>query len=277
MCKLLSASFVRLWKDKVFWLCFIGMFIMNMFIIWNGCLQASGAMAEYEYTLDRYFYNEAPLVGLFSAIIGSMFVGTEYYEGAVRNKLAVGHTRSNIYLSNFVVCYAAGLCIVAAWLLSGFVGVPFLGGLQDGLGGILKTLAIAGGYTAAFTAIFAMVSNFASSKASLAILSILVYIALLLAASKIYSCLEEPETIAYTWLSAEGVLQMMEPEANPLYIGGTKRTLFEFLLDFLPTGQAILLSDAATVHPVRQIICSMGITLGTLLGGIWIFKKKDLK
>ena len=277
MRKLLSASFVRVWKDKVFWLCLIGMLGMNIFIILNGCRQAGGAMAEYEYTLDRYFYNEAPLVGMFSAIIVSMFVGTEYYEGAVRNKLAVGHTRSNIYLSNYLVCYIAGLCIVAAWLISGFVGVPFLGGLQAGVAGVLKSLFIAAGYTAAFTAIFALVSNFANNRAALAVLTILVYIALLLAASKIYSCLEEPETIAYTWLSAEGVIQMMEPEANPLYIGGTKRIIFEFLLDFLPTGQGILLSDAATTHPIRQILCSMGITIATLFVGCQFFKKKDLK
>ena len=70
---------------------------------------------------------------------------------------------------------------------------------------------------------------------------------------------------------------MMEPEANPLYIGGMKRIIFEFLLDFLPTGQGILLSDAATTHPVRQILCSMGITMVTLLIGCQIFKRNDLK
>ena len=191
MRKLLSASFVRLWKDKVFWLCMLGMLGMNMFIILNGCRQANGAMADYDYTLDRYYYNEAPLVGMFSAIIVSMFVGIEYYEGAVRNKLAVGHTRSNIFLSNFVVCYVPGLFIMAAWLISGFVGMPFLGGLQTGGIGILQTLLIAACYTAAFTAIFALVSNFANNRAALAFLTILVYIALMLAASKIYSCLEE--------------------------------------------------------------------------------------
>lgn len=70
---------------------------------------------------------------------------------------------------------------------------------------------------------------------------------------------------------------MMEPEANPLYIGGTKRIFFEFLLDFLPTGQAILLSDTATTQPVRQVLCSIGITIATLLVGCRVFKKKDLK
>lgn len=277
MRKLLSASLVRLWRDKVFWLCMLGMFAMNLFIILNGCRQAGGAMAEYDYTLDRYYYNEAPLVGMFSAIIVSMFVGTEYYEGAVRNKLAVGHTRSNIYLSNFVVCYVAGICIVAVWLLSGFVGIPFLGGLEGGAVSVLKSLLIALGYTAAFTAIFALVSNFANNRAALAVLTILVYIALLMAASKIYSCLEEPATIFYTWLSEAGTIQMTEPEANPLYVGGTKRAVFDFLMDFLPTGQAILLSDAATTHPVRQVISSLVIMVGTLVGGCRLFKKKDLK
>ncbi|MBQ8822269.1 MAG: ABC transporter permease subunit [Lachnospiraceae bacterium] len=277
MCKLLSAGFVRLWRDKVFWLCMLGMLVMNLFIVLNGSRQASGAMAEYGYTLDRYYYNEAPLVGMFTAIIVSLFVGTEYYEGAVRNKLAVGHTRSNIYLANFVVCYVAGICIVAVWLLSGFAGIPFLGGLEGGVVSVLKALTIAGGYTAAFTAIFTLVSNFANNRATLAVLTILVYIALLMAASKIYSRLDEPQMIALTQITAEGVLQTSVPEMNPLYVDGAKRAVFEFLLDFLPTGQGILLSDAAITHPVRQILSSIGITLVTLWGGTQLFKKKDLK
>ncbi|MGY3662454.1 MAG: hypothetical protein ACXAHE_00930 [Roseburia sp. 1XD42-69] len=46
-----------------------------------------------------------------------MFLGTDYSDGTIRNKLTVGHTRTNIYLANLIVTFAAGLLIMCVWFI----------------------------------------------------------------------------------------------------------------------------------------------------------------
>ena len=50
-------------------------------------------------------------MGLVAAILTSMFIGSEYSDGTIRNKLVVGHSRMRIYLANLIVCSVACVLI----------------------------------------------------------------------------------------------------------------------------------------------------------------------
>lgn len=277
MNKLLSANFSRLRKDKIFWLLLVGIFLISVVSICNGARSAATmASSGFIRSLDDYFFRQAPYMGILYAVFTSMFLGTEYSCGTMRNKLAVGHTRENVFLANFFTCFASCLAIAAAWLLGNAPGRFLIGPFEMGLGGFAAYLLVVIGFTAVYAAIFTWISSLSSSKALTVLLTLGVWLLLTYIASGINNRLCEPEMnggMAYI----DGAFKMLDPTPNPLYLGGKVRTLFECILDSLPSGQCILMNDASITHPVRQLCFSALITLLTLVGGMAAFRKKDIK
>lgn len=77
-------------------------------------------------------------------------------------------------------------------------------------------------------------------------------------------------------VTMDGVM-MGEPTLNPDYIGGFKRQIYEFLIDYFPSSQSIQMSNLEVVHPIRMMLCSLMITVMATLGGVLSFRRKDLK
>lgn len=277
MRNLLSAEFHRLWKNKVFWLTLCAVLVISAGSMFSAMRNAAGmAAAGYTIEFDDYYFNLAPLVGLFCAVFTSLFIGTEYGDGTMRNKIIVGRTRTQIYLANFVVCFVAGVCFVAVWLLGGLVGVPVMGVLQMGVGGVLLYIAIFIFFTASLIGIFTLLCMLSSNKAITAVLALLLALGLLLAASIVYNALSEPELNGGMVVTSEGMF-MQEPTPNPRYVTGTKRLVYEFVINALPTGQGILAANLAIGRPVTSLASSAVIALVTTAAGVWFFKKKDIK
>lgn len=277
MRKLLSANFSRLWKDKAFWICIIAMLLLTVACMLNGSRQAILLKQEgYIVELDNYYFMLAPVPGLFQAVFISLFLGTEYSDGSIRNKLIVGHTRTNIYLANMVVCFTAGLCILAAWLIGGLIGIPFFGAWKIGAQGAAAFVLIAVFFSAAFTGIFTILGTLSTNKAATAVAAILLWLGLLILASMAYSRLCEPEFASGVMMTVNG-METLDAAPNPDYVSGAFRTFLEWVVNILPTGQSILMSNMDLSHPVQDIICSTLIALGTTLGGILAFRRKDLK
>lgn len=277
MRKLISAHFSRLWKEKVFWINAGLIFIFSAFMMWNGCRQVSamkfsGSAAD----LDCYYFNFVPVLGLFLAEFISLFLGKEYSDGTIRNKIVAGHTRASIYFSNFVVCFVAGFIFMLMWMLGGLIGIPFLGTWKMGIKGVFLYFLIASFFLEAFTGIFVLLSMLLTNRATAAVFEIMLFLALLIATSMIYNCLCEPESVSSMIMTVNG-MKMSDPSPNPYYISGMMRKVYEWILDFLPTGQGILMANVEIVHPFREIICSIFITLCTTAVGVFAFCKKDLK
>lgn len=278
MNNLICANFSRLWKSKVFWLVAAAMLACSAFAMLNGCRQAAAnAGSGFVYMLDHYYFDLAPALGLACAVFISLFLGTEYSDGTVRNKLVVGHSRPAVYAANLVVCFAASLTFMAAWLLGGLVGIPFLGPWRLGPAGLAAYLLAAALMMAAFTAIFTWVGTAFSNKAVSAVCSILLFLGLLVLASMLYNRLSAPELLSGVVITAEGGMTMAEPSPNPDYISGSVRSLYEFFLDFLPTGQGILMANLELAHLLRAALSSVFIAAAAALGGIALFCKKDLR
>ena len=120
MIKLLKAEFYRLKKDKVFLLliiitCVLALFTLYKYFDNSGIITLDRIMVEYLY---MYF-------GIFIAFFVSMYVGKEYTEGFIRNKIVVGHKRRDIYLSNLIICIAVGLIVNII-----YIGIVFLVGTK---------------------------------------------------------------------------------------------------------------------------------------------------
>ncbi len=87
MYKLLNANFFRLKKDVVFWIFLfmsLGIAGINVFRY----IEVSRAFSS-EGILDDIVKQYMLLIGLFIAIFVSLFIGKEYSNGTVKNKIIV--------------------------------------------------------------------------------------------------------------------------------------------------------------------------------------------
>ena len=279
MNKLLSANLLRLWKSKIYWFCVFAMLLFSACAMLLGCRQAAILLREgYSRDLDYYYFHTLPYFGFFLSVFAGLFLGTEYSDGTIRNKVVVGCTRTEIYLSNLICCAVATTTIYAAWAIGGLVGIPTLGLWRVGLYGLAEYLVIGLFSVLALAAIFVFIGQLCSNKAITAVLSILAAIVLLLMASMLYNSLCEPETTTSgITISAGGTLDFGEEIANPAYVGGARRVVYQALLNILPMGQAIWIADETVAQPILMIALSVAVIAVLTACGLILFRKKDLK
>ncbi len=276
MFNLLRANLVRLKKDKVFWVALIFMLAYSVFaVLSNGRQAVQMQYQDYEF-LDNLYFDLTPMVGIFFAIIISLYLGKEYGDGTLRNKIIVGHSRVNIYMANLLTSFLISFSFVAVWLIGGLAGRIYMKEWQMSLSWTLLYVLMVLLLNFVLAAIFTLIGMLATNKAATAIITILLFFLLLLGSLRIYSSLGEPETINDIVVTAEG-MQWGEPEENPFYISGTKRVIYEKALRILPTGQAILITNREITEAVFPIVSSGALLLIVSGTGIVLFKRKDLK
>lgn len=276
MRNLLSAHFLRLKKNHLFWAALaVGAALAGFRVhtLWRDHIDV-GVVS----TLDEGLFTYAQLVGLTVAVFASLFLGTEYSDGTIRNKVTSGCSRVTIYLSGFLTVSAASVLSLAAyWIVALGMGIPLLEPSQIGAGQALFTVLGILLMTAAFCALFTAITMNCSSKAASAVVCILLFFALLIASTYVYARLDASEFIQGYTLGGDGGLVATEPEPNPRYLQPGPRKVYEFVRDLLPTGQGVQYSVGQVFNPPRLILCSLGLTAVFSGAGAALFRKKDLK
>ena len=174
MSRLLSADFAKLKKNKFFWLCMAGMAVFALFMKimdYVSMREYSGSVPSFESLLLIY----ALVIGFLMAAFVSLFVGTEYSDGTIRNKLIIGHTRVSIYLSNLITCFAAGVMMCLAYLIPA-LAVSALLCRSDSTDFRMLLLMILYSFvlTLAFTSLYTLAGMICQNKALTAVITILV-------------------------------------------------------------------------------------------------------
>lgn len=277
MCKLITANFYRFRKDRFSW-CVVGLIvILSLVNVFNSARSCEAMAARgYIMSVDDYYFNQAPLIGMFLALLISTFMGTEFADGTIRNKLIIGHKRNHILFSNFISCALVATMLTAVWMLISALLFGLIGSLEMSVPEFIGCIFVALGFAVAFAAIFTVIGSLSSNKAMTIIYTFGVFIVLAMVASALYDRLSEPEM--HTGMTIVGnQFVEMEPTPNPLYLSGVIRTVCELALELLPTGQALLLSDVAVVYPIRAIVMSAVFTVVTLLAGCALFRRKNIK
>ena len=275
MAKLLRANLSRLWKSRIFYIGLAFMLLLNVFLVLDGWNYGRQGYPE---PLEDMLFQNCIIIGFVSAVVVGMFLGTEYSDGTIRNKIAVGHTRASIYLANLIVCAAASALLLLISLALGFGLGSFL---LDPLGLPMKVLLL---YTCigllttvSFASIYMLVAMLSPSKASGAVLCLVLALVLLFATSAVEGTLTEPEMVQDFIMSVDGTPNLGEPHPNPRYVTGTKRAVLEVIYDILPTGQAFQISNNECAHPARLPAFSLLVALVTSAAGALLFRRRDLK
>lgn len=283
MYKLLRANAARMRKSMIFR---GGLAVMMIFALWltvdhfTQDRQYGGTTPE---LFAAYIFQSVILNGIVFAVFCSLFTGTEYDDGTIRNKLLVGHSRTNIYLSNLFCSLAAGtlqsLAAIGIVLAVGtaLVGMPAIGGWH-----FCQILILLLFLNTAYISLFNLVAMMVSSKSYITTINILLAFAMLIAAVLLASLLGEPEMINDYNYTADGMLTVGGQIPNPSYVSGIRRIVYQFFFDFLPGGQTLQISNmqiqaGMEEHVARLCLYSAFITAAANGTGIFWFQTKDIK
>ena len=126
-----------------------------------------------------------------------------------------------------------------------------------------------------YAAVYTLIGMLISNKAYAAIACVLAAFVLLFAAIYFIQLLAQPEM--YDQANIINGEVVVENVKNPHYVTGIRRNLYQVVIDFLPSGQAMQLSGGEVLHPYQMIGYSAVITAAANIIGIFFFRRKDIK
>lgn len=274
MAKLIQSNFSRLWKAKSFWVCVIIAVAMSLPNLLNDVVNNT------PWTLGGFIITRIGIDALlFAPIFASLFLGTEYANGTIRNKLAVGHSRITVYFSNLITVFSGCLLMLAFYcVLPTAIGV--IQGVKFGvkIDDFMLKIAIIIAAAAALASILTLLGMLISSKSLTTTITIVLSFVMFIGSMVILQFLEEPEYYSGITIADDGTEHYVEDEPNPMYIKpGLKRDIFTVITNVTPYGQCIRLVADETKNPEQYLLYSLGVITVTTTAGVLVFRRKDLK
>lgn len=277
MSKILTADFARLFKSRIFWTGMITMCGFAAFMVFMNCVNEGGNEDIVE--MDSAIFVGSILMPLVSAVFSGIFLGTEYSDGTMRNKLIVGHKRSSVYFSDLIVCCTGLVLMNTTFVLTIIAaGIPLLGMVASDITNMLIVFGIVSAAICAWSSVLVLISLLISSKSSGVVTAIILSFIMMFSAIALYSRYTEPEYFQGDngYADANGKI-VFEMEKNPGYLTGTKRKVYETLLDVLPSGQFMQISEGNDGNKQNKLVYSLTIITAVSACGLLCFRKKDLK
>ena len=289
MIKLLRSEFIRLFKSKIFYLGNAFMFGFALFLLIARWYDMK-LVPDYTAIPDELLMTGASCIGIVIAVFIGSFIGSDYKNGTIRNKLTVGHNRISIYFSNLIVCAAASLIMHMVWIVVILIfGPVFIGKFVMSPSNIILLIFVSFFAVLVFTCVFLLTCMLISSKSVSSVTAIILSVVFLMLASAIFYKIEQPEYID----SAKSVVMDddgnitgvdMVREKNPQYLRGAKRKFYELLNNALPNNQIMQLGDNEMAKDekipsnIRYFpLYSLALIVVTTASGVLVFRKKDLK
>lgn len=262
MRNLIFANFTRLKKSKLFRAGIIVSSLYTVFLLIMNYLEMTASVEITTVSLNWFFFSAISVAAIFCPIYSGFFIGTEYSDGTIRNKLIAGHKRSNIYFANGITIFCAEslLFLVNAALII-VLGIPLFG-LNIEYPSYFIIYLLAGILIlAAFASLFTMVSTLISNKTSSVATCLIIYVILFIITNYL--------RIAVFSYYGDVTLDIISNKIT--------RIILEFLYDFLPTGQSLQISSGIILRPFNVILYSSLNIILTTVWGLFVFKKKDIK
>lgn len=274
MFKLLDAGFTRLRKSRAFFAVIIFTVALALLMIYSQYSDMKNYNEVEE--LDRLLMNNITITGIVIATFTSLFVGREYSDGTLRNKIIVGCSRTKIYFSNLIlVMFVSILAEILHLAIASAIGIPIFGGLVMSGKAFGIVLLCYLGIMLAFSAIFTFIAMIISNKTIISIVSILLSFGLMMVAMTLFAKLEAPEYRQSGMLNENGEMEFTE-EKNPKYLTPDQRKVYQIAVNCIPSGQAFMVAGGYDIdYRVLPLYSLVDVIVFTGVG-LYIFNKKEL-
>ena len=275
MRRLLRADIHSLFLDKVFIALAVFSFILGL------TLPVLGLVNEIRYNeykeFEDYFFFFLPVFSLMISSYVSIFVGKSFDWGTVKNKITVGHSRRDIYLSFLIVSMVGTLVFIALFLIPYSVfGSLVYEDMSISFKALVFVLISAVFVLLSVTAISVAMMETIGSRVISMIVSLFVVFALLLIGNYAEELLNEPEMISNSMIMVDGAFQFADSYPNPRFLAESKRWIYEALRDATLGGQMSQIMNMECDWIRVSLYSVFSSILATLVGCI-IFSRKDLK
>ena len=278
MLKLLYSGFQRLFKNKLLLICSAVVFALSLFAGGQIVRSSQKIYVDAQYFMEDTLFVTLPYMAFYCATFVSLFLGIEYEQGTIRNKLLVGHTRASVYCSNLIVCIVASVIMLAVMLITGWIlGICTLKDFYLEPSRLALVLLCSVLITVTFSAFATAITMNISNRAICVVILFMLILGMLMGSAYLDGALSAQEMTYEYVLMTEAGMEYGDLIPNPNYVSGTKRVIYEFLIDLLPTGQASQITNFELSRCIRWPVLSLAVIVVTSFLGFIGFKKKDIK
>ena len=274
MINLLNAGFTRLKKNKLFWILTIFTIGLALFMIYT---QYSD-MKKYKEVIEveQLMLNYSTIIGVVISIFVSLFLGIEYSDGGIRNKISIGHKRINIYLSNLIIIVITSLLSYLLFLMIiTIIGIPLFGNITIPISSLFSLLGCIFITIVAYSSLYTFIAMMISNKTITAVISIMLAFGMMMGALICFRVLDTQKYIQSASM-VNGEMKF-EEVLNPKYPSETKKQVCQTLLDINPAGQMFQIVGRSAPNLKVLPLYSLGILFTFTSTGIVLFNKKELK
>lgn len=276
MCRLLPVTFRRMFKLPIYWICLIGMIVEMVHAIINNHYYKN--FWDIEIALDNSLFIGNNTLSILSAVFICIFIGAEYSNKTIRNKIIVGHSKPVIYLSNVIVCSVGTLIMqFIPFIINATLGTALFGGYENPKNNIIYIVCSLFTVVAKVSVVVFFAMLITSRTFSLILVVIMIFL-LERGSMMMNTALEQPKMWEDCIFNEETleVIETIEVE-NPNYVDGTARDMLEFTVAFVPYAQAYRYGNPELPENIAMYpIFSLGFAAIATSGGVLIFRRKDI-
>lgn len=285
MRELLSADWYMMRKQRgIWWLCLCAIGLAVLFAIVGGMNAAEG----YPVYMDGGPLGIGSMIAAAAAaLLCGVSFDNAFSEGTIRNKVATGRTRAQVYWASYLSCTMAAVLVFACYVLALILSVLSFVDVGREAAEITETTLLSLCTIPAYTALYCAVCMIGGRK-GVGIACLVVFVAVFVVAWWLMMSLDEPETMeVYSWDTTEMDVvidehgnRMFEETAaavdtvpNPHYVAEPARSVYTFFVNFLPAGQSMQLLFAAEPALVWYDLGFCAVFCGI---GLIVLKRRDI-
>lgn len=294
MNRLLRADFSRLFKRKLFWAEALFMIVYPLISIFANVMD--GKQYGYFCPMEENMFSGGMMGTFCMMVLVPFFIGAEYSDKTIRNKLIVGHGKEKVFLSNMITMLAAGGILLTIWnivfLALGSAMLEFENSFWEDAKLFIEV------YLAFFFVIvlFVLISMFITSRFVSVTVGIGILLLLFIYSTSTIERLKAPEYFVeyftqdgeYVNLDDGIIIAGEDSEAffsslvkkevqNPSYIpDGFGREALKTYLKVSPVAQLVDLCGYFETGFVWYIVSDNILILLLTFGGAWIYRRKEI-